>query len=321
MKVFVSSTVYDLLDIRGEIEQLLRELGVTPVMSDEKLSGFDHTFDKNSIETCLLNVESSDAVIIILDQRYGPTLGSCGFEDVSATHLEYHRAKELGKPIYFYVRDRLEADFNIHKKNKSTDDLRLSWIKPGDNGLFDLLEEHRKLEAKRDESNWVTLFTNSIDLKESIRKHFEPVIKPQVLMKAIQDNRFPLFTCRCDVDFLTKNGPQFQCHVVLKNISLASAFDFSAQWMNESHNAELTDIVGPGQEVTSRILINHMNESGFNSKLMIKFRSSMGIAVKEQYRFKCYTKDEVPKIFYSGVNLLERTYHNAPLPSLVIEDM
>ena len=56
MRIFVSSTVFDLLDVRAEIAELLRELGIAPVMSDDKLSDFDVKQDVNSIETCLLNV-------------------------------------------------------------------------------------------------------------------------------------------------------------------------------------------------------------------------------------------------------------------------
>ena len=40
MRVFVSSTVFDLLDVRAEVAELLRDLGIAPVMSDEKLSDF-----------------------------------------------------------------------------------------------------------------------------------------------------------------------------------------------------------------------------------------------------------------------------------------
>lgn len=145
MRVFVSSTVYDLLDIRAELDQLLRDLGVSPVMSDEKLSEFNVPFDANSIEACLLNIESCDAVIFVLDKRYGPTLGKHGFDDVSATHLEYRHAKRHSKPIFFYVRDRLEADYIIRKKNKEADELQLSWISAQDHRLLEFLEEHRAL--------------------------------------------------------------------------------------------------------------------------------------------------------------------------------
>jgi hypothetical protein len=173
MKVFVSSTVYDLLDIRAEIESLLRELGICPIMSDSKLTDFKVAPDANSIETCLLNVESSDAVIVILDQRYGASLGKVGFDDISATHLEYRHARTLQKPIYFYVRDRLEADHNIHRKN-SIQEIEFSWVSPKDRPLFSFLEEHRSLNRGKGENNWLTLFTDSRDLKESLRRQFEP---------------------------------------------------------------------------------------------------------------------------------------------------
>jgi Glu-tRNA(Gln) amidotransferase subunit E-like FAD-binding protein len=75
MRVFISSTVYDLIDVRAELAEQLRTLGITPVLSDDKLSGFSiQQHDINSIETCLVNVDSCDEVVLILDKRYGPTL-------------------------------------------------------------------------------------------------------------------------------------------------------------------------------------------------------------------------------------------------------
>lgn len=53
-KVFVSSTIYDLIDARAEVEQLLRELRLIPVMSGSSTSGFQPVQDKHSIESCLV---------------------------------------------------------------------------------------------------------------------------------------------------------------------------------------------------------------------------------------------------------------------------
>ncbi len=75
MKVFISSTCYDLIDVRCELDDFLKSLGLLPVLSDSYLSDFEVQYDKNSIETCLVNVRSADIVIVILDKRYGPRLG------------------------------------------------------------------------------------------------------------------------------------------------------------------------------------------------------------------------------------------------------
>lgn len=317
MRVFVSSTVYDLVDTRAELEQLLRELGVFPVMSDEKLSDFNLSFDANSIETCLLNVESSDAVIVVLDQRYGPALGNYGFDDVSATHLEYRHAKHHGKPIYFYVRDRLEADYTIRQKNQDADDVKFSWVSPKDHGLFDFLKEHRALIADSHENNWFSIFTNVVDLKASIRQHFEPVIKPQVLLRAIQENRFPLFTRDLDADVTQFAAvPSIQCRMTLRNVGLAPAFDLKTHWHINDHEPENTDIVTPNQEFKSTLVANAAY-GDVSVVFTIEYRSTIGITVRERYNVNCFIRSGT---IISGATLEARTYHNAPMPSLVIED-
>ncbi len=69
-KIFVCSPCFDLFDLRAELGQLLRDLGLQPVMSDQAESSFEVLPDRNSIETCLVNVRNSDAVVVILSQRY-----------------------------------------------------------------------------------------------------------------------------------------------------------------------------------------------------------------------------------------------------------
>jgi len=167
-RVFVSSTCYDLIDLRAEVEAALKEMGLTPSMSDRLSSEFAISLDANSIESCLVNVRSCDLFLIILSQRYGPSLAKAGYANTSATHLEYREAKRAGKPIYMYVRDRLEADFQVWKKNRDTKP-RLSWIKDGDEGIFQLLDEHRQLQAEATTTNWYWAFQDSLQLKDRLR--------------------------------------------------------------------------------------------------------------------------------------------------------
>lgn len=321
MRVFLSSTVFDLIDVRCEVDALLRELGVSPVLSDHKLSEFNLAIDANSIETCLLNVESSDAVIVVLDQRYGPLLGEYGFDDVSATHLEYRHAQKHHKPIYFYVRDRLEADFHIHHKNKNKKEVTYSWVSSKDLGLFEFLGEHRKLRRGSHANNWFSLFTSSCDLKESIRKHFEPAIKPRVLLDAIQQNRFPLFTRELDADHQTfGNVPSIKCFLRLKNIGLTPAFDCSIHWQYEDHKQEIIELVAPGQEIVSTIFFNLRFGREFDVVLKLAYRSAIGVKVQEKYRVYVLIQAGMSPVIISGATLIDRTYHHAPIPTLKIRE-
>jgi hypothetical protein len=106
-RIFISSTCYDLLDLRAEVHTHLAEMGLTPVLSDRPSSDFVVDPRVDSIETCLANVRACDVFVCIVSQRYGTSLKNAGdaYPDLSATHLEWHEARKAGKPIYFYWRD------------------------------------------------------------------------------------------------------------------------------------------------------------------------------------------------------------------------
>lgn len=176
MKVFVSSTCYDLVDLRAELEEELRDMGGEPHFSDSRTSDFKAADapDVNSIETCLENLRNCGKVIVILSQRYGPSLPR-PFEDISATHLEYREALKKNKPLLFYIRDRLHADFSSWKRNGKREDFKAVWAKAGDEQrLFKFIEEHQTLvrpDGLTDHNNWYSTFSTSVDLRQDIRRH------------------------------------------------------------------------------------------------------------------------------------------------------
>lgn len=128
MKVFVSSACYDLVDLRAELFEELRELGVEPHFSDIKESGFVVPSEPtvNSVEACLADLRECELVIFILSQRYGPALKG-QFGDKSATQCEYDEAKRLKMRSLFYVRTDLWGDFSAWRKSKHKDDFRGLW--------------------------------------------------------------------------------------------------------------------------------------------------------------------------------------------------
>ena len=167
MRIFISSTCYDLIDVRAELENELRQCGLDPVLSDIQTSDFINPGNLNSIQTCLSNVRSADLFVLILNQRYGAILKDFG--NVSATHLEYKEAVSREKPILVYIRDRLDADYTTWKTNKknkklSFEDLKLPWAK--DVELLEFLDEYRNLVPEG--RNWVWPFRNSVDLKNRV---------------------------------------------------------------------------------------------------------------------------------------------------------
>jgi hypothetical protein len=316
MRVFISSTVYDLIDIRSELAEQLRSMSITPVLSDDKLSDFRVQHDVNSIETCLLNVESCDEVLLVLDKRYGPTLENCGYDKVSATHLEYRHAIEKKIPIHVYVRDRLEADFTIWRRNKKSNSVALSWISQKDIGLFELLDEHAKLHAKSTTSNWYFTFSNSIDLKASISKYFEKRILPERLAQAIQSNIFPLFDIKVETTPFG-NNLNFQFRVNISNISRVPAFNFHVYWEEEGVKVEKDAIFSPGQSVLMTFLWSVNAFKSVERFLIAEYESLIGISVRD--RFSISGRINNGSYIFGG-RLVDRKFRRSSSISLEIED-
>lgn len=193
--VFLSSTCYDLLDLRAEIDRQLTAAGMRVVRSD----AFDFQVepDKNSIETCLCRVRDTDYFVCVLSQRYGPSLQKAGYGDVSATELEYRTARESKKNILFFVRDRLRADHSLWKKSGSKDDFAPAFAQAEDAlKLFRFIDAHEELAKESDVSNWVSTFATVVDLKATLESRLEVPMRRVRLQRLLETGQLPLFELR-----------------------------------------------------------------------------------------------------------------------------
>jgi hypothetical protein len=89
--MFISSTG-DLQKARDVVEKTLSQLEIEG-------SRFEYwsASPNPPIAECLRHVEESDGLILLLGSRYGTLDKDSG---LSITHLEYRRAKDLGRPTF-----------------------------------------------------------------------------------------------------------------------------------------------------------------------------------------------------------------------------
>ena len=116
INIFVSSTCYDLSQIRTDLHESICNLGYTPVLSE--FANFPINPSVNTVENCIEVVNSSaDIFVLILGNRYGYQLGS----GKSITNLEFLAAKGKNIPIYVFMNKKLINILPVYLNNKSSD--------------------------------------------------------------------------------------------------------------------------------------------------------------------------------------------------------
>lgn len=106
-RVFVSSTIYDLRDVRSALKFWLEELGAEVRMSE--FNDFMRRPEQDTFESCFRAIEDCDYYILLVGGRKGSDYQP----GVSVTQQEYRIASELArqgrtKPVIF-VRDEVQA--------------------------------------------------------------------------------------------------------------------------------------------------------------------------------------------------------------------
>jgi hypothetical protein len=284
--VFVSSSCFDLIDLRAELEVFLRNLGVIPLLSDRPSSEFEVGGYGNSIETCLANVRKSATFLCILSQRYGPRLGKVGFEDISATHLEYRTARSAGRAIYMYVRDRLDADFSVWRANGASTSLQLPWVrKAQDFGLFELIEEHSALIETSPTSNWKWTFRDSVELKQRISFDLRRQSARAILKRLVEAGQLPVLTLRFGSGFTSGVG-EYGIKLRVRNLGSTPALDLALEAEGSgSYNFE-TLATGEATPETA-IKLGKVPPAATMKKVFLRYGTSIGLTVQDEITVIC----------------------------------
>jgi hypothetical protein len=168
LQVFVSSTCYNLRDLRAAIRAWLKQLGLTPLMSDE--GGFPHIDGMPPYATCLRALEECPLVIVVIDRRYGMSFQDWGpypqFAGCSPTHAELRHALERGKRVLVYVHDDVWNFYEVWHRN------RQAFETAAPQGL-DEATLHMLYELKqRDPEPWMAHFSDVAELLHSLNDQF-----------------------------------------------------------------------------------------------------------------------------------------------------
>ena len=153
--VFVSSTCFDLGQIRIDLGDFIKSLGLEPILSEHATFPVDPNYD--AIRNCLETVKTrADIFVLIVGARYGQTPQN----GKSVTNLEYLEARAKGIPIYVFVSKAVTTMLPLWKKNPAGDYTGIVDTP----ALFEFVES-----LKGNAEHWIFGFENAQDIINILR--------------------------------------------------------------------------------------------------------------------------------------------------------
>ncbi|WP_196141209.1 DUF4062 domain-containing protein [Aliikangiella sp. G2MR2-5] len=217
LRIFVSSTCYDLGVIRSELRPFITALGHEPVMSDYSDILYDprsHTHD-----SCIKEVPNCDMVVLIIGSRFGGTgipsvLDNFDFDNLSSmstktalleykdklsiTQLEILKAAEQSIPVYAFVDEKVFHDHHVYEKNKSKpeviDAIEFPSIQKKDTAKY--IFEFINFLTHRAHNNSITPFSRLDEIKENLTGQWS-----QLFQRLLSENRTRTIESRRYLDF------------------------------------------------------------------------------------------------------------------------
>ncbi len=177
LRVFISSTCFDLHDCRAELADYLSTLGCDVIVSDNP-ELFDVDTSSHSIDSCLHNLGRSDLVLCLIDRRYGVTLEKFGYPDKSATQVEVEFAQANKVPICYFVRKMAFTEHGQMKRSKNPAEQKTAWVEPEcSKQRVRWVKFVSDVVRPGEKNNWVDQFDSIVDLKRMVARRIRAASK------------------------------------------------------------------------------------------------------------------------------------------------
>jgi hypothetical protein len=113
-RVFVSSTCFDLKEVRDSLSRFIKSYGFDPILSEHG-DVFYHP-DLHTQESCIHEVSNCQLFILLIGGRFGGNY--IKDKEKSITNAEYEAAKQANIPVFTYIKKGVYDNHNTFQANK-----------------------------------------------------------------------------------------------------------------------------------------------------------------------------------------------------------
>jgi hypothetical protein len=201
-RVFISSTFYDLRQIRVELDKFIESLGFEPVRNEEG----DIPYGKEDAlqSYCYKEISNIDILVSVIGSRYGSKGDAKEKEqEYSVSQMELKTALKEDKQVFIFIDKNVFTEYETYLLNKGNEDVNYKYV---DNpNIYKFIEEIKSLPNNNNIKGFETAEDITCYLKEQFAGLFKQFMLDSKRIKealVIRDIESTAKTLREMVDYL-----------------------------------------------------------------------------------------------------------------------
>jgi hypothetical protein len=178
-RIFISSTFYDLRQIRAELDMFIESLGYDPIRNEE--GDIPYGKDEALEEYCYKEIKAIDILVSIIGGRFG---SESKRNTSSISQIELRTALKEGKQVYVFIDKNIMAEYETYLLNKDSE-VEIKYKYVNDIRIYKFIEEIRGLSANNNIKGFETASDIVKYLKEQFAGLFQRFLEEQTRIKEV----------------------------------------------------------------------------------------------------------------------------------------
>ena len=177
-RVFISSTFYDLKQVRADLKIVIESLGYIAV--DNNQGDIPYGKDEELDKYCYKEISNIDILVSIIGGRLGSE--SSVINNASISQVELKTARDFNKQVYIFIDKNVLAEYETYLLNKGNN---VVYRYVEDDRIYKFIEEIKGLKV----NNIIAPFETTNDIIKYLREQFaglfQKLLENQCRMKEV----------------------------------------------------------------------------------------------------------------------------------------
>lgn len=170
-RIFISSTYYDLRNIRSDLERYIKERNYDPILNEKGHIPYSNL--SRLKDYCYKEIDNCDILISIIGGRFGSAAHESGGYSISQKELKV--ALEKGKQVYIFIEKAVFHEYKTYEHNKDNEEVikLMKFSAVNDIGIYKFLDEVFALPI----NNQYTGFETSNDIIQYLQEQWSSLFQ------------------------------------------------------------------------------------------------------------------------------------------------